>query len=584
MNNYPSSNHRRAQRPPVRAKHGSASELRSLLRSIDHRSYPAYKDLTGQFDFTDYILSVDHVQGDPFAAPSSVSLHISGQNTGFPENMWKTCENRRALQDHLIRLFASEIDRYSHRTGGSGKSGLITCSHPGQEILDRSACQIDPGSGNLIFRLYVGFPAAGRTVLAANLEKILFDFLPACARHTLFYANIDQKKLQAVIDLAEDQTVLRAQMKERGLIAFVANGSILPRESGISQKPMRDAVPFRAPQEDAVEFALPHAGTIRGMGIRKGITLIIGGGYHGKSTLLQALERGVYDHIAGDGREFVLTDSTAVKIRAEDGRCVLHDDISPFIRNLPNGKDTRSFSTQDASGSTSQAASVTEAVESGAGVLLMDEDTCATNFMVRDELMQKIVSPDEEPIVPYSSTMRPLYEQGGISTVLVAGSSGAFFPVSDRVIQMDQYVPKDVTAKIRKIVPFAPESGSSWHTWDFSVRKPVAGKAFSGRDGRVKRKIMGKDGFMIGHETVDLRAVEQITDSEQTQCLSQMLVTLSPAMNGTRSVQELVRQLEEQVRRQGIAAAVRGQVPGDLALPRVQELYAAVNRCRFIRM
>lgn len=568
-------------KPPVRAKKGSASDLRSLLRSIDHRGYPAYKELTGQFAFSEYLLSIDHVQGDPFASPSAVSIHISKTAAGFPQSMWKSYENRRALQDHLIRLFSSETDRCSHRAGGSGKSGLIACSHPGQEILNRSACQIDPADGSLIFRLYIGFPAAGRTILAENLEKILFDFLPRCVQGTLFYKNIDRRKLQETIDLTEDQTSLRLEMKKQGLIAFIADGSILPRENGVSQKPMQDAVPFRSPDEDAVTVTLPHRGSVRGMGIKEGITLIIGGGYHGKSTLLQALERGVYNHIAGDGRELVLTDETAVKIRAEDGRCVTNDDISPFIRNLPNGKDTHAFSTEDASGSTSQAASVTEAIESGTRVLLMDEDTCATNFMVRDTLMQRIVSPDEEPIIPYSSTMRPLFTHNGISTILVAGSSGAFFEKADLILQMDRYIPKDVTEKVRAIVP-ADHSGpaNDFYTWDFSIRKPVAESIFAGHGGRVKTKALGKDGFMIEHETVDLKGVEQIVDSEQTQCLAQILLALSEQMDGRRSLQELVCTLDKKIQAEGFSAAVKGQIPGNLALPRVQEIYAAVNRCR----
>lgn len=598
---------RRPEKPSVQAKSGTSEELRKLLLSIDHRGYPAYKDLTGQYRFTDYILSIDHVQGDPFASPSSLSIHVTGEQAGFPERMWKTYENRRALQDHLIRLFSQETSRYTHQAGGSGKSGLIACSHPGQEVLDRSACQADPKSGALIFRFYVGFPAAGRTVLAKELEKILFDFLPEIAGHSLFYRNIDRTKLQSAIDLTEDQTFLREEMKKNGWVAFVADGAVLPRESGVSQKPMPDAVPFYSPEEDAVTAALPHRGAVRGMAIPAGITLIIGGGYHGKSTLLQALERGVYNHINGDGRELVLTDATAMKIRAEDGRCVMKDDISPFIRNLPNGKNTVSFSSEDASGSTSQAASVVEAIESGTNVLLMDEDTCATNFMVRDDLMQQIVSADEEPIVPYSQTMRPLFLQHGISTILVAGSSGAFFSVADRILQMDQYVPKDVTARVRELVPFdhtdAALSGQHRHpetagrgygavstedgySWDFSVRMPKAGTAFSGRDGdgRVKLKSLGKDGFMIGHETVDLRAVEQIVDSEQTECLAQMLLVLSENMNGTHSLRKLIDALMAQIRASGISAAVRGRLPGNLALPRAQELYAAIDRCRAIRM
>ena len=239
-----------------------------------------------------------------------------------------------------------------------------------------------------------------------------------------------------MIDLAEDQQYIREQLEVQGLTAFVANGAILPRESGISSRPMRGAVAFRSPREMEVTMELPHKGTLAGMGIRKGITLIVGGGYHGKSTLLKALELGVYDHIAGDGREYVITDASAVKIRAEDGRSIKKTDISMFINDLPNGKDTKGFYTEDASGSTSQAANVVESMEAGAKALLIDEDTSATNFMIRDELMQRVIHREMEPITPFIDRIRELYEGYGISTVIVAGSSGAYFHIADTIVQM----------------------------------------------------------------------------------------------------------------------------------------------------
>ena len=262
--------------------------------------------------------------------------------------------------------------------------------------------------------------------------------------------NCDAKRLQKISDLAEDQQALRDILPKLGLCAFVANGSILPRESGVSARPMKSAVCFRSPEEMEVEITLPHRGVIRGMGIRKGITLIVGGGYHGKSTLLKALEFGVYNHIAGDGREYVITDSTAVKLRAEDGRSIKKTDISMFINDLPNGKDTTHFYTEDASGSTSQAANVVEAMEAKAGVMLIDEDTSATNFMIRDELMQRVIHRDMEPITPFIERIRELYEEEGISTVIVAGSSGAYFHIADCIVQMDRYMPKDITQTAKK--------------------------------------------------------------------------------------------------------------------------------------
>ena len=255
---------------------------------------------------------------------------------------------------------------------------------------------------------------------------------------SLIYRKLDQKKVQQAVWLAEDQAMLRQILKKEKLVAFVANGSVLPRKSGVSDLPMKDSVPFESPASMERTFVLPHRGEIRGMAVPEGITLIVGGGYHGKSTLLDALQMGVYDHIAGDGREFVLTENTAVKLRAEDGRSVKNVDISLFINNLPNGKDTHQFSTPDASGSTSQAAAVMEGLEAGTRLFLIDEDTSATNFMVRDDLMQHVIHTDQEPITPFLERARDLYEQSGVSTILVAGSSGAFFYIADYVIQMDR--------------------------------------------------------------------------------------------------------------------------------------------------
>ena len=420
----------------------TSTDLKNLLKRIDHRGYPAYKDTKGMYRFPGYVLSIDHVQGDPFASPSKVSVHVKGATAGFPKELYCGDCQRIALQDDLTRRFGMLAGKHAFQAKGSGKSGLISVSRCGQEVLERTACRIDEKSGDVVLRMEIGFPANGRTINARELEKILFDYVPECVENALFYKKRDAKKLRQVIDLAEDQAYIREQLKERGLVAFVANGSILPRESGVSAKPMRGAVAFVSPKEMEVTLDLPHKGTLSGMGIRKGITLIVGGGYHGKSTLLKALELGVYDHIAGDGREYVITDATAVKLRAEDGRSIKQADISMFINDLPNGKDTRTFCTEDASGSTSQAANVIESMEAGAKALLIDEDTSATNFMIRDELMQRVIHREMEPITPFIERIRELYEQYDISTVIVAGSSGAYFHIADTIVQMDKYVPK----------------------------------------------------------------------------------------------------------------------------------------------
>lgn len=561
----------------------SQTELRSLLQKIDHRGYPAYKDTKGSYDFGSYVLSIDHVQGDPFASPSKVSVHVKGGAAKFPpEHYQKKCR-RIAVCDYLLRRFGKELEKVSFQAKGSGKSGLMAVSRPGQEVLLRTACEMNEKNGDIILRLEIGFPANGRTVNARELEKILFQFLPGCVKRTLFYAALDEAEVAKAADIAEDAQYIREHLKERGLCAFVANGSILPRESGVSGRPMKDAVKFRSPKELEVSFTLPHYGEIFGMGIRQGVTLIVGGGYHGKSTLLKALELGVYNHIAGDGREYVITDDTAVKIRAEDGRSIRKVDISMFISNLPNKKDTKEFSTEDASGSTSQAANVVEAMEAGATTFLIDEDTSATNFMIRDELMQRVVNREDEPITPFIDRIRELYEEYGVSTILVAGSSGSYFHKADCIIQMNQYEPVEITAFAKeeaKRYPM-PETSLPPQRKPSFVRRIRADRAWK-EDARMKLKTMGCDGISINRDTIDVRYVEQLADSEQLAALAYLLKYAQlHVFDGKRTltacVDELLRVLDER----GLAAVCESSyVPCNLAAPRRQEIFACINRYR----
>ena len=565
----------------------TAAELRSLLNRIDRRGYPAYKDTRGTYQFPNYILSIDHVQGDPFAAPSRLSILVKGRAAGFPPELYDRPHRRIALQDQLTRRFGAAAERFSFQAKGSGQSGLIAVSRCSQEVLERTACRLDPKSGDVLMRFEVGFPANGRTVNAGELGKILFDFLPKCAEQALFYQNIDRERLRAAVDLAEDQHCIREQLPGLGLCAFVANGSVLPRASGVSSKPMGDGVKFVSPKELEVTLDLPRGRRITGMGIRRGVTLIVGGGYHGKSTLLGALELGVYDHIAGDGREYVITDPSAVKIRAEDGRSIRKTDISLFISGLPNGKDTAAFETEDASGSTSQAANVIESIEAGTSLLLIDEDTSATNFMVRDELMQRVIRRDMEPITPFIERVRELYESYGVSTVLVAGSSGAYFHVADTVIQMDRYVPRDITALAKaeagnfpiRVDPPKPAAPLCFD------RRPQPSPSFSGGD-RTKIKTLPREGVMVNKEVIDLRYVEQLVDSEQLTALGYCVVyALRNLLDGRRDLRRVADELEAAIDRGTLAALCgdRSGVPG-LARPRRQEILACLNRCRGLRI
>lgn len=560
----------------------TASELREQLKRIDHRSYPAYKELRGQYDFGDYILSIDHVQGDPFAAPSRLSVLVSGSRAGFPAELFDTMPKRITLQDQLARAFGRAIQKGSFQAKGSGKSGLLSVSRCGQQVLERTALRI-AGGGAITLRFEAGFPASGRTIQAGELGKMLFTTLPEGVRSSLFYERADREKLKRAVRLCENQQFIREKLEELSLCAFVADGSILPRESGVSERPMKGAVPFQSPETLRITLALPDGSKISGMGIPKGITLFVGGGYHGKSTILQALQNGVYNHIEGDGREYVITDDTAFKLRAEDGRSISGVDISPFIKNLPNGKDTVHFSTEDASGSTSQAANLMEAAESGSRLLLIDEDTSATNFMIRDQLMSQVITPFEEPITPFISRVRSLYTDLGISTVIVAGSSGSYFHVADRVIQMKEYVPYDITRKAKQAAEAFPSmTGEKEPFPSFTKRRVPKPDPVIQKEDRVKLKAMGTSELMLCRECVELRYLEQLKDQEQTLALAYLLRYVEKKLfDGKKSLEEIGMLLEKQLREQGMESMFeRGETIASLARPRKQEIMACINRYR----
>lgn len=589
----------------------TATELRTKLRNIDHRGYPAYKELKGQYNFGDYVLSIDHVQGDPFASPSRLSVLVKREKAGFPAEYYDTPAKRITLQDHLTRLFGRLVAGGSFQAKGSGKSGLMSVSRCGQQVLERTAMRVQ--DGDVTLRFEAGFPANGRTINARELEKMLFDILPDCVRKSLYYVKIDQEKLKQAIRLCEDQQYIRECLHEKGLCAFIADGSVLPRESGISEKPMKGAVTFLSPESLRVSLNLPHRGEICGMGIPKGITLFVGGGYHGKSTILQALQNGVYNHVAGDGREFVITDASALKLRAEDGRSITGVDISPFIKNLPNKKDTVHFSTEDASGSTSQAANLMEALEGGSSLILIDEDTSATNFMVRDQLMAQVITSGEEPITPFIDRVRGMYEDLGVSSVIVAGSSGAFFHMADTVIQMKEYVPIDITERAKQAAAAydrasdykAPPAGNQTadkavegtgdgkggssdvaHFPDFNRKRCPAPDMALRREDRIKIRTTGTSELSLAKENVELRYLEQLKDQEQTAALAYLLKYAQlKMMDGRKDLRQIGDLLEEQLDQKGLESLFeRGDVSAQLARPRKQEIMACINRYRRLKV
>lgn len=562
-------------------------DLKRILERIDRRGYKAYKDVEGLYDFGPFRLSIDHAQGDPFASPSRARVMVPLRDSGFPSEFYSSKAREVAFRDFLTRAFHKAIGKHVKGRRGTGKSGLVAIDVGGQEILERTSVVLEDGW--IEVRFFIGLPAQGRTVLGREAQEMLLGEIPKVVQESLFWGSVDKAALRRQVELAEDQEFLKERLEELGLVAFVAEGSILPRRSGVDDRPLeKGVVPFEVPLELEVTVELPNRGIVRGMGIPKGVTLIVGGGFHGKSTLLQALQKGVYKHIPGDGRELVITDPRAVKIRAEDGRYVSQVDISPFISNLPSGIDTRAFSTENASGSTSQAANIMEALEAGAKVLMMDEDTSATNFMIRDERMQALVAKEKEPITPFVDKVRKLYQELGVSTILVMGGSGDYFEVADTVIMMDNWRPRVVTQRAKEIARAytsrrKDEGGEGFGP--VTPRAPLP-ESFNPSRGRreVKVEAKGLKTILFGTTIIDLEALEQLVDQSQTRAIGAMILRYAQRYaDPRRSLRQGLEALMEEVENKGLDCLLPYKV-GNLALPRIFEVAGAINRMRTLKV
>ncbi|UCH35568.1 MAG: ABC-ATPase domain-containing protein [Armatimonadota bacterium] len=562
-----------------------ANDLRNELRRIDRRGYGAYKDLKGAYGFPDYVLHIDRVQSDPFAPPSEARVVVEQARARLPRELFSTKSRRTGLEDYLTRAFGAACGRVRKGRRGSGKSGLIEMLPCGQEILERTSVEVSERVVEA--RFFIGLPAFGRTIAGAEAERMLLDEVPEIVGQSLFYGSLDGHAARCHVEMADDADFLRACLREQGLVTFVADGAVLPRESGVSDRPLGDtAVPFASPPSLRVNFDLPNRGGVAGMAIPQGITLIVGGGYHGKSTLLDAISLGVYNHIPGDGRELAVTCADAAKIRAEDGRSISEVDISPFISNLPFGQDTSAFTTPNASGSTSQAANIIEALEAGSRLLLIDEDTSATNFMIRDKRMQELVAKDKEPITPLIDTVRLLEQDLGVSTILVMGGSGDYFDVADRVIMLDSYHVTDVTPEAKRIAgAYASQrrEESAKRFTDLRPRMPVAASFDPYRGRTVKIRPRGTRGIDFGTEHIDLSALEQLVDPAQSRAIGWLIHHAAQYIfDGETTLTQGLDRLNELLDARGLLAAVPGK-SGDYARPRRWEIAGAINRLRTLR-
>ena len=551
--------------------------LKSTLDRIDNKGYGAYKDLQGTYDFGEFTLHIDKVQRDPFAPPSLIRVRT--HDNGFDKNLYENPVRRFAFEDFLTRRAEQAIRKDVQGNRGSGKSGRVEIQRPSQVVLPRTSCVLD--ESGVEARMAVGLPAKGRTVDGRAAREVLLDELPEIVQNALTNQSIDTNAALEHVETVEDAEHLRVRLAGLGLVAFVADGAVLPRESGASDRPMRDgATPFATPDEYRTEMELPNRGIVSGMGVPEGVTLIVGGGFHGKSTLLSALSWGIYDHLPGDGRELVVTREDAVKIRAEDGRSVAGVDISGSIEELPGGGSTGDFSTTNASGSTSQAANIAEALEVGTSLLLVDEDTSATNFMIRDERMRELIQ--REPISPFIDVVGPLHRDLGVSTIVVVGGVGDYLDVADHVILLEDYAASDATGRskevTRKFPPRAPigEAGVS-HPGD----RRIEARSIDLRRGKSETaRGKGLSTVELGRESVDLTYLEQLAEGGQTEAIARIIGEFAGSKS-SRSAKEIAEEALAGIQKSGLDSlgSFKGH-PGEMSQPRAQEIAAAINRVR----
>lgn len=551
-------------------------DLRSALQRLDGNGYGAYKRLRGTYDFGAFDLVIDHVQSDPYAPPTSVRAVFDLADTSLPQHLVEDSAQRIPAADFVARDLNKALCGCSYRG--------INITKPGQEILDRTSVIV--GTDTAEVRLTVELPAGGRRIKGRAAAHLMTEELPELLQKSALLDGLDRDRLEDHIDLCLDHNALQSELSAHGLVSFVGDGAVLPRASGDSDLPLREATGFRSPEGMRCEFTLPSGCRVTGMGIPTGITVIVGGGYHGKSTLLRAMERGIHPHIAGDGREWVATAADAMSIRAEDGRAVTGVDISPFISTLPSGTDTSRFTTTNASGSTSQAANLAESLEVGTSLLLIDEDTSATNFMIRDPAMRELIPAASEPITPFVERIRPLLDERGTSTILVAGGTGAFFGVADHVIAMESYVPYDVTDKAHDIAA-KDRSGTEAAAGVFtriSERAPLAGPLDS--SDKKKRSARGRGLGLIqwGREDIDVSYLAQLVDPSQTNAVALCLEAVARELDGSLSLDQAVDHVWRRIRERGLDDLTgRDRLRGDLAMPRPQEIHGAISRYRRLR-
>ena len=593
-------------------RESTLNELTSHLHAIDGRSYAAYKAIVGRYRSPlGWVLYIDRIQPDPYAPPTAIRVVLplaltgaAARLTGANETLTEANEPLTGTNSHLTAspTRAVALRDYLARTLRELLKGqAISIAPAGQEILERSSVNLHetwqddfstpafnaPGP-YLELRLRWSLPAFGREIAGRQAARNLnLDLARAIASLDLRESELGAEAWKHC-QVAEDHAALQEILVERGWVAFLADGANLARRSGVSQLPLEGGLPLTAPETLAQTVQLPHAGVVRGTAIPAGVTVIAGGGYHGKSTLLNAIARGIYPHIPGDGRELVATVPEAMAVRAADGRAVTGVDLRPFISHLPGrDADPAQFTTANASGSTSQAASIMESLElwgqPAQAALLLDEDTCATNLLIRDQRMRALVSSEREPITPLVDRIRALHRERGISTLIVMGGSGDYLDVADQVLIMDSYRLVDATAQARQVCASQPRVDTSLPDFPLPARR-LPQRPEAKRRGPSRTRALGTQRLVLDRHEVDVADVSGLVDEGQALAVAWALrALLEHHFDGRTSLPQALAQVAKRLDDVGLDALGEAH-PAFLVRPRLVDVGAAVNRLRSLQV
>lgn len=525
--------------------------LKSKLQRLNKCKYNLYYSLLGTYEFDNFTMCIDHVQSDPFAPPSKMTLCIPFKNTEFLSTLISNPIREYSFCDAVGRIFAKYTRMMTKDNKGSGNSGFCGIRYGMQKVIPSNAVLIKNNCIEL--KILVGLPAFGRSIAGKEAQQFLLQEIPALIQKSLIHSKAENPYLEKFVQLTENQHHIRQECKKKNLIAFVANQSLLARVSAVNDKPMskQKAVLFQSPPELQVCLTLPDGSQIEGMGIPQGITLIAGGGFHGKSTLLSALSNTIYNHIPDDGREYCITDDHAIFLRAEEGRPVNGVNISPFIHNLPDNKSSHFFQTENASGSSSQATNLVESLEMGASVILIDEDISATNFLIRDSRMRSLVPDYKETITPLIAHMKYLKARG-VSLIMVTGALGDFMNVADRVIIADNYHYYDATQKAKNIIKNTPLEEIQAEEFDFSSRRIITEKSIDFLGKKGKAFIEGDTNkIKIGREIIDMSAWTQLYDYSQYGTLAAILAYIKEKSYLNQTPEKIWKQFTHDIEHYG---------------------------------